>query len=51
MEVTKRLRHQTEITLCALGVWAWGILRANTLRQATYMHAWVYIQYNHNHKF
>lgn len=35
MEVTKRLRHhQTEVMLRALGVWGWGILWANNLRQA-----------------
>lgn len=35
MEVTKRLRHhQTEVMLHALGVWGWGILWANNLRQA-----------------
>lgn len=35
MEVTKRLRHhQTAVMLRALGVWGWGILWANNLRQA-----------------
>lgn len=34
MEVTKRLRHQTEVMLRALRVSGWGILWANNVRQA-----------------